>query len=52
MKSSDQQPKHICNECEHMKRTASLFSEYEIVECSKYVYRTLNIIPQGGGIEV
>lgn len=48
----DNMPKHICNQCEYMRRVHSLFSELEIVECSKGLYKTLNIIPTGGGIEV
>ncbi len=48
----DNMPKHICNQCEYMRRVPSLFSELEIVECSKRLYKTLNTIPTGGGIEV
>ena len=48
----DNMPKHICNQCEYMRRVPSLFSELEIVECSKGLCKTLNIIPTGGGIEV
>lgn len=44
----DNMPKHICNQCEYMRRVPSLFSELEIVECSKGLCKTLNIIPTGG----
>lgn len=40
---------HTCNKCSFMKAVPSLFPEFKAVECQNKVYRTLNLIPSGGG---
>lgn len=39
-----------CKECEHLKRVKSLFEDIEILECSKGVHDTINIVAVGGGV--
>jgi len=53
MNKKEDKPVFVCNKpCEFMRHIPALFPDIEIVECSNKVYRTLNIIPTGGGIEV
>ena len=42
-------PVFYCKECEHLKRVPSLFEDIEILECSKGIHDTINIVAVGGG---
>lgn len=46
----DKRPVFYCKECEHLKRVPSLFEGIEILECSKGVHDTINIVAEGGGV--
>lgn len=42
---------HVCGRCKYIRKVPSLFPDFEVIECSNGCYKTLGIIPSGGGNE-
>ena len=48
----EHRPVFYCTECDYLKRVPRLFEGIEILECSKGVHDTINIVAVGGGVPV
>lgn len=43
---------HVCSRCKYIRKVPSLFPDFEVIECSNGCYKTLEIIPSGGVMNI
>lgn len=44
----EKKPVYKCKDCKWLKRISSLFDDLEVLECSKGVHDTINVVQKGG----